>query len=126
MFTGAAQSTLQDIKVPEYGGGYAFTPLCPATRNRYLFWFVCVCGDSRRKYHVNIMPTKGSTIKNTIVLLPGFIEHRGNSVRNAVFETFHVWNNFTAQCRCKNIFSMCIRIVRVYIAGYIMLHNIIV
>ncbi|KAK3858813.1 hypothetical protein Pcinc_035022 [Petrolisthes cinctipes] len=39
--TGAAQSTLQDIKVPEYGGGYAFTPVCPATRNRYLFWRVC-------------------------------------------------------------------------------------
>ncbi|XP_069941097.1 nuclear pore complex protein Nup160-like isoform X2 [Cherax quadricarinatus] len=39
--TGAAQSTLQDIKVPEYGGGYAFKPLSPATRNRYLFWRVC-------------------------------------------------------------------------------------
>lgn len=39
--TGAAQSTLQDIKVPEYGGGYAFSPVCPATRNRYLFWRVC-------------------------------------------------------------------------------------
>lgn len=39
--TGAAQSTLQDIKVPEYGGGYAFSPVCPATRNQYLFWRVC-------------------------------------------------------------------------------------
>lgn len=39
--TGAAQSTLQDIKVPEYGGGYAYKPLSPATCNRYLFWRVC-------------------------------------------------------------------------------------
>ncbi|XP_066987755.1 nuclear pore complex protein Nup160 [Macrobrachium rosenbergii] len=39
--TGAAQSTLQDIKVPEYGGGYAYKSTCPATRNRYLFWRVC-------------------------------------------------------------------------------------
>ncbi|XP_042215921.1 nuclear pore complex protein Nup160-like [Homarus americanus] len=36
--TGAAQSTLQDIKVPEYGGGYTFTPL---SHNRCLFWRVC-------------------------------------------------------------------------------------
>ncbi|KAG7175700.1 Nuclear pore complex protein Nup160-like [Homarus americanus] len=35
---GAAQSTLQDIKVPEYGGGYTFTPL---SHNRCLFWRVC-------------------------------------------------------------------------------------
>nr|XP_045619650.1 nuclear pore complex protein Nup160-like isoform X1 [Procambarus clarkii] len=39
--TGAAQSTLQDIKVPEYGGGYSFKPLSPVTCNRYLFWRVC-------------------------------------------------------------------------------------
>lgn len=43
LFSGAAQSTLQDIKVPEYGGGYAFSPVCPATRNRYLFWSVLCC-----------------------------------------------------------------------------------
>ncbi|XP_063612781.1 nuclear pore complex protein Nup160-like, partial [Penaeus indicus] len=39
--TGAAQSTLQDIKVPEYGGGYAYKSLSPATRNRYIYWRVC-------------------------------------------------------------------------------------
>ncbi|MPC07926.1 Nuclear pore complex protein Nup160 [Portunus trituberculatus] len=44
--TGAAQSTLQDIKVPEYGGGYAFSPVCPSTRNRYLFWSVLHCSIS--------------------------------------------------------------------------------
>ncbi|XP_076070000.1 nuclear pore complex protein Nup160 isoform X2 [Oratosquilla oratoria] len=38
--TGAAQSTLQDIKVPEYGGGYVYVTNGPLTRNRYIFWRV--------------------------------------------------------------------------------------
>ncbi|KAF2344833.1 hypothetical protein FHG87_024413, partial [Trinorchestia longiramus] len=38
--TGASQSTLQDIKIPAYGGGYAYKASSPVTSNRYIFWRV--------------------------------------------------------------------------------------
>ncbi|KAB7500634.1 Nuclear pore complex protein, partial [Armadillidium nasatum] len=38
--TGAAQGTLQDIKVPEYGGSYMYKHQSPSTQNRYIFWRV--------------------------------------------------------------------------------------
>lgn len=38
--TGASQSTLQDIKIPDYGGGYVYQGTSPVTHNRYIFWRV--------------------------------------------------------------------------------------
>ncbi|XP_018016470.1 nuclear pore complex protein Nup160 isoform X2 [Hyalella azteca] len=38
--TGASQSTLQDIKVPAYGGGYAYKGSSALSSNRYIFWRV--------------------------------------------------------------------------------------
>jgi len=35
---GSSQNTLQDIKVPSYGGGYVYKTKSTAATNRFLYW----------------------------------------------------------------------------------------